>query len=206
MFRHYITNISLALFAIVYLVSSAGAETWKPYDFKGSEHFKYSIKSIDGDQEKTGHFTLDLKKIEENKFKVSYSSALGDNESSSTTTTTADEMAGKIMMSLMMSGSEAGAVLGSTLFTPMLGMMFMGGADLEVGSGWSRTEEGKKMSFKIEAKEKIAGQEGYRCVFREGDNLKYMQVISPEIGLPLRTEVVEDDGKRFISELIEFSK
>lgn len=198
----------MAVLSILCVASSAKAQAWKPYTFKGSEHFKYAIKSIKSGEEKSGFFTLDIEKKGEDKYKVSFSSVLGENEASSSTTTTADELPGKIIMSLMMSGSEAGSVLGATLFTPMLGMMFMGmgAADLEVGSGWSRTEEGKKVSFKIEAKENIAGHEGYRCVFREGDNVKYLQVIAPDIGLPLKTEVVDDDGSRYISELVEFKK
>jgi hypothetical protein len=109
-------------------------------------------------------------------------------------------------MSLMMSGSEAGAVLGATLFTQAMPMMFLGMTELEVGSGWSRTEEGKKISFQVESKETIAGVEGYRCVFREDDQIKILQVIAPDVALPLQTEMVDDDGKRYISKLVEYSK
>ncbi len=190
------------------LFSSPGllAQAWEPYSFRGTEHFKYEIKSTSGGETRTGHFTLDIEKTAEDKFKVSYQSVLGDTEASSTTTSTAQELPGKIMMSLIMSGNEAGAVLGATLFTPVLGMMFMGTSDLEVGSGWSRNEDGKKMSFEIEDKEKVAGQEGYRCVFKEDDTVKYLQVISPDIALPLRTVMIDDDGSRHESKLVEFSR
>jgi len=105
-----------------------------------------------------------------------------------------------------MGGSEAGAILGVTIFTPALGMMFMGAQDLEVGSGWSRTEDGKKVSFKIEEKETIAGQEGYRCVLREEGRIKYLQVIAPDIGLPLVTQMNDDDGTQFEAKLVEFKR
>jgi hypothetical protein len=206
MSRYSLRSAGLAIFLFVCLVNPIWGQTWKPYTFKGTEHFKYSLKTIKGDEEKTGQFTLDVAEAGEDKYTISFSSALGENESSSTTTSTAEELPGKILMSLMMSGSEAAAVLGTTLFAPTLGIMFMGGGDLEVGSGWSRTEEGKKMSFKVESKEKVAGIEGYHCTLREDDKVTFSQVIAPDIGLPIKTEMVDDDGNRFISELIEFKK
>ncbi len=201
-----------AILAIVFcsmnisIPSSADAQAWKPYDFKGTEHFRYDIKSIDDGEEKTGSFTLDIEKKDEEQYKISFASKLGDSESSSSMTSTPDEIAGKLMMSMMMSGSEAGAILGVTIFTPALGMMFMGAQDLEVGSGWSRTEDGKKVSFKIEEKETIAGQEGYRCVLREEGRIKYLQVIAPDIGLPLVTQMNDDDGTQFEAKLVEFKR
>jgi hypothetical protein len=198
-----IAVLAISLFSMVAL---AGAQAWKPYAFQGTEHFKYNLKSIENGEEKTGSFNLDIAKSGEDKFTVNFSSKLGENEASSSTTANGEELPGKIMMSLLMSGNEAGAVLGATLFAPMMGMMFMGMADLEVGSGWSRTEEGKKLSFKIEAKETVAGHEGYRCVFKEDEKTSYLQVIAPEIPLPLRTEVTDNDGNRYVSELTEFKK
>jgi hypothetical protein len=201
-------RLTAFLFLCTFLLLSSGlfAQAWKPYGFRGGEHFKYDVTSTTDGETKAGHFTLDIEKAGEDQFKVSYQSVLGEDEASSTTTSTADELPGKIMMSLLMSGNEAGAILGATVFTPVLGMMFMGTSDLEIGSGWSRTEEGKKMSFKIEDKETVGGQEGYRCVFKENDEVKYLQVISPDIGLPLRTVVIDDDGSRHESKLVEYSK
>jgi hypothetical protein len=206
MSNRYTLAISSAVILILFFVVFAHAQAWKPYAFEGNEHFKYDIKSVEKDKEQTGFFTIDIEKTGEDKFKVSYSSKLGENEASSTTTSTADELAGKLLMSLMMSGSEAGAVLGATLFTQAMPMMFLGMTELEVGSGWSRTEEGKKISFQVESKETIAGVEGYRCVFREDDQIKILQVIAPDVALPLQTEMVDDDGKRYISKLVEYSK
>jgi hypothetical protein len=188
------------------IASSAGAQVWKPYSFGGNEHYKYMIESSKDGEKKSGSIDLDFEKVGEDKYKVSYESKLGENESSSTTTATADELAGKLMMTMMMSGSEAGAILGSTLFTPALSMMFLGMSELEVGSGFTRTEGGKKVSFKVESKETIAGVEGFRCVFREDDKIKYLQVIAPDVALPLHTEVVDDDGSRFTTKLVEYTK
>ncbi len=206
MSHRYMFPIVSAVILTLCLAAFPHAQIWEPYAFEGSEHFKYDIKSIEEGKELTGYFTIDIQKTDEDKFKVSYSSKLGENEASSTTTSTADELAGKLLMSLMMSGSEAGAVLGATLFTQALPMMFLGMTELEVGSGWSRTEEGKKVSFKVESKETIAGVEGYRCVFREDDEIKILQVIAPDVALPLQTEMVDDDGNRYISKLTEYKK
>lgn len=203
----YLTLLSLISGIILCLdVPGAGAQAWKPYSFQGSEHFSYALKSIEQGEEKTGSFTLDIEKAGEGKFKVSFNSKIGENESSSSTTSSAEELPGQVMMSLIMSGNAAGAVLGATLFAPVLGFMFIGMTDLEVGSGWSRTEEGKKMSFKIEAKETIAGHEGFRCVFQENEKTRYLQVIAPDVALPLRTEVVDDDGNQYSCNLVEYRK
>ena len=199
-------SAAAALILFFSLASLARAQAWKPYAFEGSEHFKYDIRSVEEGHEATGFFTIDIEKAGEDKFKVSYRSKLGENEAASTTTATADEIAGKLMMSLLMSGSEAGAVLGATLFTQAMPMMFLGMTDLEVGSGWSRTEEGKKLSFKVESKETIAGVEGYRCAYRENDQIKILQVIAPDVALPLRTEIANDDGSRYTSRLVEYRK
>ena len=206
MFHHHLIRGLAAFLSGVSFAPSVQAQAWKPYAFEGTEHFKYDIKSVQDSKETTGYFTLDIEKKGEDKYKVSYSSKLGDNEASSTTTASADELAGKLMMSLMMSGSEAGAILGATLFTQALPMMFLGMTDLEVGSGWARTEGGKKVSFKVESKETVAGVEGYKCVFREENKVKYMQVIAPDVALPLQTEMVDDDGMHYTSKLVEYKK
>lgn len=204
-YRHAILAV-VFIFMNVSIPSSAGAQGWEPYTFQGTEHFKYDIKSVDNGEEKTGSFTLDIEKKDEKQYKISFASKLGDSESSSSITATPDEIATKLMMSMVMGGSEAGAILGVTLFTPALGIIFASDQDLEVGSGWSRTEGGKKESFKIEEKETIAGHEGYRCVFREDGRIKYLQVIAPDIGLPLRTQMNDDDGTHFELKLVEFKR
>jgi len=202
-----LTSLTLSLTVFSFIsAGAAAAQAWKPYAFQGSEHFKYAISSTAEGKESSGFFTLDITKEGEDKFKVAFSSKIGENESSSSTTATADELAGKLMMAMIMSGSEAGAIVGATLLAPALPMMFMGMADLEVGSGWSRTEEGKKVSFKVEAKETVAGHEGYRCVFREDDKVKFLQVIAPDIPLPLRTEMADEGEDRFLASLIEFNR
>jgi hypothetical protein len=201
------TCTAVFLLLSVCFVSSAGAQTWEPYNFEGTEHFKYAISSTEEGVEKIGTFSFDVVKQGEDKYKVSYSSLLGEDESSATTTATKDELAGKIMMSLMMSGSEAGAILGATIFTPALGMMMLlGGGDFEVGNGRTWTDKGMKMSCKVESKEKLAGLEGYKCVYRENDEIKNMQVIAPKIALPLHTMLVDEEGSRFEAKLIEFKK
>lgn len=196
-------SIVLSLLGIS-IAASAGAQVWEPYSFKGGEHYKFIIESSEKGEKKTGSIDLNIAKAGEDKYKVSFESRLGDNEASSTTTATADELAGKLMMAMMMSGSEAGAILGATLFTPALSMMFLGMSELEVGSGFTRTDDGKKVSFKVESKETIAGIDGFRCVFREDGNVKYMQVIAPDMALPLKTEMIDDDGSRFASKLVEY--
>jgi hypothetical protein len=198
----FTASVTLLVFLSASLLA---AQAWKPYSFKGTEHFKYTIESTEkGGEKKTGFFTLDLKPTGEDQYKVSFESKLGENEASSSTTASSDELAGKLMMTMMMSGSEAGAILGITLFTQALPMIFMGMSDLDVGSGWTRTENGKEISFKVEGKEKIAGVEGYRCVFREADQVKFQHVISPDVALPLMTEMVDDDGSRHVSKLVEY--
>jgi hypothetical protein len=196
----------LALLPCLLPAPDVVAQAWKPYAFAGSEHFRYEIESVKGGEKKAGFLDLRIEKLGEDRFKVSFESKLGDSEASSSTTAAANELAGKLMMSMMMSGSEAGAILGMTLFTQALPMMFMGMTDLEVGSGWSRSEGGKKISFKVEAKETIAGVEGYRCVFREEGRVKYLQVIAPEVALPLRTEMNDEDGSRYVATLSEYSR
>ena len=205
MMRTKLSPIGLSMI-VLSISSPALAVTWKPYDFQGTEHFKYEIRSIKEDQKKTGFFTLDIEKKEGDQYKISFSSKLGDSEGSMSTTAPANELAGKLMMSVMMSGSDAGSVLAMTLFTQNLTMMFMGLNDFEVGAGWRRTEGGKKISFKIESKETIADQEGYKCVLREGDQIKVLQVVSPEVPLPLRTEMTDDDGSRYEAHLVEFTR
>ena len=203
------TPLLLPLVALAWLLPPPTllAQAWRPYAFEGTEHFRYDIQSTEKDgTKKSGYFTLDIEKEGEERYKVAFASKLGESESSSSTTATADELAGKLMMTVLMSGSEAGAILGMTLFAPTMPMMFMGMSDLEVGSGWSRTDNGKPISFKVEAKETIAGVEGYRCVFREAEQVKYLQVIAPDVALPLKTEMADDDGSRYVAALTEYGK
>ncbi|POZ90561.1 hypothetical protein [Petrotoga sp. SL27] len=185
-----VTLIGLFLFGIGQVV---WAEKWEPFQFRGDERFEYKILLEEDEEESEVIYILDIKKSkkDEDLFEVTYTTKV---------TLTKDELGPESAFGLW---GVYGISLNMLVINPTYGLFFSQ-MDLKVG---------EKMSFfgagivKIIGKEKIAGREGFVCQLfsaEEEDKMIAEWVIDPELALPLRSKIFEDDELQGQIELIKY--
>jgi hypothetical protein len=199
-------RVLLILSFVVLLSGSLNGEekTWQPYQFKGSEHFKYSIEVNESGEVKKGFYQLVLKASGEEEVTLHLKAKLGKNSFESTVTAERENLYSSLMPQMMF--NPATAPLIATLFAPWWGMYFIGHS-WKVGSGWSYTdEEGKTVSFKIESECKYAGKKGKRVIWREDDVVKAEICVSEDVALPLSVYLKSDEDSYYKLVLEEYKE
>ena len=186
--------IGLFLFGIGQAV---WAEKWEPYQFKGNEYFEYKILLEEDEEKGEAIYILDIKKSSEKSksgeevFEVSYTTK---------GTLTKDELGAETAFGLW---GVYGISLSMLVINPAYAFFFSQ-MDLKVG---------EKMNFfgagiiKVIGKEKIAGREGFVCQLFQADEEDKMLaewVIDPELALPLRSKIFEDNELQGQIELIKY--
>jgi curli biogenesis system outer membrane secretion channel CsgG len=191
------TAVSLGAIAAL----PAGPWAWTPYQFKGTEHFKYDVKQTQGQQVKTGYYTLDIQPAAGGTYRMKVDGKLGDNAYSSTVTA---PQAGAGMSNPMAMGQlMALGPVGMALFSPAMGMMFMG-QQLSLGDGWTSSNGGKTVSVKAESQCQHAGVNGLLTVVRENNQPRQTSCLSPNVALPLEV-VMNGSGQSGVQmTLVEF--
>jgi len=186
--------IGLFLFGIGQAV---WAEKWEPYQFKGNEYFEYKILLEEDEEKGEAIYILDIKKSSEKSksgeevFEVSYTTK---------GTLTKDELGAETAFGLW---GVYGISLSMLVINPAYAFFFSQ-MDLKVG---------EKMNFfgagiiKVIGKEKIAGREGFVCQLFQADEEDKMLaewVIDPELALPLRSKIFEDNELQGQIELVKY--
>ena len=171
------------------------AEKWEPYQFKGNEYFEYKILLEEDEQEAT--YILDIKESSkkstsgEEVFEVSYTTK---------GTLTKDELGAETAFGLW---GSYGISLNMLVINPAYGFFFSQ-MDLKIG---------EKMNFfgagiiKVIGKEKIAGREGFVCQLFQADEEDKMiaeWIIDPDLALPLRSKIFEDNELQGQIELVKY--
>ena len=182
--------IGLFLFSVVQL---GWAEKWQLGQFKGDERFEYKI--LWGEDEEKGEviYILDIKesKKDEEVFEVTYITK---------GTLTKDELGAETAFGLW---GVYGISLNMLVINPAYAFFFSQ-MDLKVG---------EKMNFfgagiiEVIGKEKVAGREGFVCQLFQADEEDKMiaeWIIDPELALPLRSKVFEDNELQGQIELVKY--
>ena len=178
------------------LALPSGAWSWTPYQFRGTEHFKYDVKQLEEGKVATGYYVLDIQPAPSGKFRMKVDGRLGADAFSSTITApSADAGMGGMGMGQLMSLGP----IGMTLFNPVSSMFFMG-HELSLGDGWSTSSGRTSMSFKVEAECQQAGVSGLNTVMRENGEMRMQSCVSPKVALPLAVTTM--DGKDRIEMLL----
>ena len=165
-----------------------GPFAWAPYQFRGTEHFRYDvILTEDGDTE-TGFYQLDLEPAGAGQVRMQVSGQLGDDSYSSTVTT------GTGTQGMMMGYPQFMTMgpIGIMLFNPMSWMMLQG-RQLTLGDGWSSSQGGDSMEIRVESQCSHAGQSGMDVVFRENGTVRTQSCLAPDVALPIRVSMHDDD-------------
>jgi len=198
--RNINKKLIIVLLIVMFLLGAGQAiwaEKWEPYQFKGNERFEYKILLEEDGEEEESIYILDIKESSEKSksgeevFEVSYITK---------GTLTKDELGPETAFGLM---GSYGISLNMLVINPAYGFFFSQ-MDLKVG---------EKMNFfgagiiKVIGKEKIAGREGFVCQLFQADEEDMMiaeWVIDPELALPLKSRIFEDDELQGQIELVKY--
>ncbi|HWP36693.1 MAG TPA: hypothetical protein VNL18_03980 [Gemmatimonadales bacterium] len=174
----------------------AGPFVWGMYQFKGTEHFRYTATQTDEDGKKDGWYTLDAAPAANGMFQLTVAGALGTDSFRSSSTVQPGQ--GIPMMQLAAMGPGA-----LVLFSPMY--MFFGGQQWSVGNEWTFTQDGETVSFKVESTCSYAGVSGLRGVWRQNNETRLDMCVSPNVALPLAVTMLDEDGESYQLTLVEFT-
>jgi hypothetical protein len=174
-----------------------------PYQFKGTEHFKYDVKQTEGRQVTTGYYILDIQPAGNGKFRMKVDGKLGDDAYSSTVTAPEANSGGMGMGGMGMGGLMALGPIGLTLFSPAWGVMFMG-HELSLGDGWSSSSGGQSTSVKVESECQFGGVKGLLTVVRENNQITQQSCLSPNVALPLQVIMNQENNDGIQMTLVEF--
>ncbi len=194
---------------IPYPVSPKGkTETseWIPYNFKGSEFFKYEVKGLEDKETKTGYEIIQISKSGE-KYKIKIEGKYGESEGSFTTSVENKE-------------DIAGAIIGQSIFNPYLAPLALAlfspawtfyfgiaGISMEEGSYWKqKNEEGDVTEIEIKGSETYAGKKGKKMIVKENGKEVWVIVWAKDVPLPLYMKMGEEDENFYELKLVEYKE
>lgn len=160
---------------------AGGPWAWTPYQFRGTEHFRYAVRQVEDGETQTGHYQLDLQPAGQDRVRIQVAGQLGGDSYSSTVTTGV----GPGGMQMGMNQFMALGPIGVTLLNPAAWMM-LAGQELTVGDGWSSSSGGETVSVKVERECAHGGKNGVLIVFRENNRVMMESCVARDVALPLR--------------------
>lgn len=182
----------------------SGPFAWAPYQFKGTEHFRYQVTQTDDGQTKNGFYQLEFSPAGAGQVRMRVQGQLGDESSSNTVTMPVAQPGQPVQMGMGMGQLMAMGPIGIMLFNPTSWIM-LGGRQLTIGDEWSQSSGGESMSIKVDRGCEHAGQGGVLVVTRANGAVVQESCLSPNVALPLRTLIQgEHDGSRIEMMLTEY--
>lgn len=182
-------------------VYSGGPFAYTPYQFRGTERFRYTVSMTENNRTQTGFYVLELQPAGQGQVRMSVQGQLGGDQWSSSVTIPVGAEGPQSMMSfgqLMTMGP-----IGIALFNPA-SWILMAGRQLNVGDGWSSSSGGESVSVRVENQCSHAGQSGLLIVVRTNNRVSMESCVSPGVALPLRSLMADEDGERVEFVLAEF--
>jgi hypothetical protein len=170
------------------VTGAVGGIGWAPYQFRGTEHFRFDVTQAQGGERTTGFYTLDLQPAGEGRVRLRVAGKLGDEEYSSSVTTGV----GTEGMQMGYGQFMALGPVGILLFNPAAWMM-IAGRELTLGDGWSYSSGGESAEIKVEQNCEHAGQAGLLVVFRANGEVLQESCLASAVALPLRVLLRSDD-------------
>ncbi len=161
---------------------------WAPYQFNGTEHFRYDVTQTDGGRTESGFYQMDLEPAGPDQVRIQVSGQLGEDSYSSTVTT------GTGTQGMMMGYPQFMTMgpVGLMLFNPMSWMVLQG-RQLTIGDGWSSSSGGETLEVRVERHCQAGGQSGMLVVFRQNGVMRTQSCLAPEVALPVQTSMHDDD-------------
>lgn len=184
------------------VVYPSGPFMYAPFQFRGTEHFRYTVTQTENGRTNSGFYQFDLTPAGPGQVRMSVQGQLGTDQWSSSVTLQVGQAMGPQSM-MMFAPLMSMGPLAMTLFNPTSWMLFQG-HQLSVGDGWSSSSGGESMSIRVEQQCAYGGQGGLLVVMRENNRVASESCVSPTVALPLRSFYSSDDGDRVELVLTEF--
>jgi hypothetical protein len=181
----------------------SGPFAYAPFQFRGTEHFRYTMTVVSDGRTQTGFYTFDLAPAGAGQVRMSAAGQLGEDSWSNTVTLQTGQQGGgpgAIMSFMPLMQMGPGAAL---LFNPATFMMF-GGRQLSIGDGWSSSSGGDNVAVRVEAQCAYGGQGGLNVIMRANGQVVSESCLSPNVPMPLRSLSQDRDGDRVELVLVEF--
>jgi hypothetical protein len=175
-----------------------GTFAWAPYQFRGTERFRYDVRQTEDGDTQSGFYQLDLEPAGQGRVRMKVTGRLGDESYSSTVTTGV----GPEGIQMGMGQFVTLGPIGITLFNPLAWMMFSG-RELAVGDGWSYSGGGESVAIQVERECSQAGQRGLLTVLRTNGEIQQESCVARDVALPLRT-LMREDGWVVELKLVEY--
>lgn len=165
-----------------------GGLGWAPYQFVGTEHFRYDVRQGTEGEVETGYYQLDLQPAGEGRVRMNVDGRLGDESYSSSVTT------GVGVEGMQMGYGQFMALgpVGLVLLNPTSWMMLPNQA-LQVGDGWSYGSGGESVSVRVERACGAGGRSGVLVVFRENEDVQLESCVAQDVPLPLTMRVGSEE-------------
>ena len=184
-----------------YTTPVSGPFMWVPYNFQGTEHFKYTVSMVENRVPTPRH--LHAGRVEERRQR-----AAGQRRVVSRRrpwNRNADLRPRTGVDDFPDAAHEPGTRGRATpLQLPALGFMFAG-QQWVPGSGWSQTHNGETVEFKVEGNCSGAGVQGSHGVVRKNGAVVWDMCVAPNVGLPLAETFNNDNGSaNFTMTAVEF--
>ena len=155
----------------------AAQNTWRPYEFNGTERFDYEVELTEKGVLREGHFTLEFTQ-EDGRTWVMVDAAVGDMSCSGRSPYSTSQNAQQAIMLQCLTMAPVMAAL----YTPAWGI-FMG-RTWELGSRWSMGSGDQGTSFEVTEVCGYAGVEGLLAVIKAAGN-RIESCVATDVGLPL---------------------
>lgn len=157
---------------------------WDPYEFQAGEFYRFELFEAGS---RVGEVSWEvLSRSADGQSVTVEVSGTVDGESFSTTTTGTPET---LYTSLLM--NPAGSMVFVALYSPFVGAFQ--GETLAVGEGWSFSDGGTTVSYRIERTDSIAGRDVFVAVVRENGTPLWETWVDPELAFAAKT-IIYDEG------------
>ncbi len=177
---------------------------WMPYNFKGTEYFKYDVKATENGKVKKGYEIIDIKKSGD-KYTIKIEGKFGESEGTFTTTVEDKE---DIPGAIVAQGMWSPYLLPLTiaLFSPAWAIYFgYAGFSFEEGSKWrTKDEEGNVTEMEVKGSEEYAGKKGKKLIVKQNGKEIWVIVWSEDVALPLYIKTGEGENVIFELKLVEY--
>lgn len=195
--RSLVVGMLIALCA----VSLAAADTWTPFQFKANDQFEYRIQiQKDGQMKELGLFSLSVNGTNDQHLKFTWRIEENGTKTSDTFESSINQLSGKILVNMMVGGSELAEIVTQNLFAPTLEMQYR---NLTLREGEQVNRRGSSAELSVGASQHIATYDGVLVSYREKGELIFEHVINKDMPLPLRVKAFDKDGNEIVCELVK---
>ncbi len=187
-----------AVFLAVFAVPACAQDNdWRPYEFEGTEAFRYEVTHTEDDEVTTGFYALKLTPAAQGRVTFDVEAQLGEIDCTASVTAERRQLGPQYMWT----GCMMMAPVLMAVHTPMA-MWFMG-RSFERGDHWEMRHGDESLSFRVESECSHAGQDGMLAVVKENDELRLRACVATDVVLPLAV-TWRDNGDTVDMTLVEY--